>query len=121
MDDALTRIEHREEGHAELGDILFQRLDLEAAFRLLDAVAAIARRNVVIDDGNGRLGGADAAAGGAQTLEGLRARHFMDEVAVDIEEAGLILEPLDDMIVPDLVEQGARTDGRHHGSPKERS
>jgi hypothetical protein len=71
----------------------------------------------VVDDGDGGLRGADATAGGAQTLEGLRARHLVDEVAVDIEEAGLILEPLDDMIVPDLVEQGARLDGRHRGSP----
>jgi hypothetical protein len=39
-------------------------------------------------------------------------------MAVDVEEACLVLKPLDDMIIPDLVEQGARTGCRHHNSPK---
>ena len=53
-------------------------------------------------------GMAHLAAGHAQALEGLRARHLMDEMAVDIEEAGAVLGLVDQMIVPDLVVERAR-------------
>ena len=49
MDDALARVEHRDIGHAEVGDVGVERLDLQARTALGDAAAAIAGRNVVID------------------------------------------------------------------------
>jgi hypothetical protein len=45
----------------------------------------------VVDNGKRLLRMRDLAAGHAQALEGLRARHFMDEVAVDIEQAGTVV------------------------------
>ena len=67
---------------------------------------AVGGRHVVVDDGERLLRGAHLAAGEAQALEGLRAGHLMDEVAVDIEEAGAVLGLMDDMVVPDLVVEG---------------
>ena len=48
------------------------------------------------------------AAGYAQALERLRRRHFMHEVAIDVDQAGAVLGLVDQMIVPDLVVQGCR-------------
>ncbi len=105
VDDALARVEQRDVGHAELGDVALQRLDLQAAFRLGDAGAAVAGRDVVVGDGDGRVRAAHPAAGEAKALERLRAGDLVDEVAVDVEDAGAVLQPVDDVGVPDLVEQ----------------
>ena len=44
----------------------------------------------------------------AQALEGLRARHLVHEMAVDIDQAGAVGLLVDQMVVPDLVVEGAR-------------
>ena len=93
MDDALAAVELVEIFDAEILGVLRERLDLDAAFRLGDAVAAVGGRDIVVDDGERLLGMAHLAARHAQALEGLRARHLMDEVAVDIEEAGAVRLP----------------------------
>ena len=62
----------------------------------------------MVDDGERLFGMADLAAGQAQALEGLRARHLMDEVAVDIEQAGAVVLAVDDVVVEDLVVECAR-------------
>jgi hypothetical protein len=49
----------------------------------------------------------DLAAGHAQALEGLRARHLVDEMAVDVEQARPVLLGLDEVVVPDLVVQSS--------------
>ena len=84
-----------------------QRLDLLAALGIGDAVAAVGRLDVVVDDGERLLRRAHSAAGQPQALEGLRARHLVDEVAVDVDEARAARR-LDDMVVPDLVIQRTR-------------
>ena len=94
---------------AEVGGVLGQRLDLDAAFLVLDAELAVGRgRHVVVDDGQRLLGVADLAAGHAQAFEGLRAGHLVDEVAVDVEQAGAVVLAVDDVVVADLVVEGAR-------------
>ena len=45
----------------------------------------------------------DLAIGQLQPFIGLRARHFMHEMAVDIEQAGSVRLLIDKMIVPDFV------------------
>ena len=106
-------IEQREIRHAELGDVALQRLDLDAAFLLLDAGArGRVVGDVVVGHRDGRVRAAHLAAGQPQALEGLRAGHLVDEVAVDVEDAGAVRQPLDDMAVPDLVEQRARLASR---------
>ena len=102
------RVELVEILDAELARVLGQRLDLRRGFRIVDAVRAVGRRHVVVDDGERLLRRADLAAGHAQALEGLRARHLVDEVAVDVEEAGAVRLRVDDVVVPDLVVERAR-------------
>ena len=55
-----------------------------------------------------QVGAAHAAPGDAQPLEGLRARHLMDEVAIDVDQAGAVVAPVDDVRVPDLLVERAR-------------
>jgi len=94
-------LEDREYGHPEIGDVAFQRFDLDAAFLLGDAEAAV---------GGGMLWsapqwwhpGGGPCARQAQALEGLRTGDLVDERAVDIEDAGAVGKPVHDMRVPDL-------------------
>ena len=112
--DALAAVELVVIFDAEFLGVGGQRLDLLAALGIGDAVAAVGRLDVVVDDGERLFGGAHLAPGHPQSLERLRARHLVDEMAVDVDEARPAGR-LDDMVVPDLVIQ--RTWLGHRGSP----
>ena len=105
--DALARIGHGDIGHAERGDVVLQRVDLQPAFRLGDALAAVLGRHVMVGDGDGRIDPAHLAAGEAETFESLGAGDLMHEMAVDIKDAGAVLHALHHMRIPDLVEQSS--------------
>src|SRR6266853_6184733 len=75
---------------------------------LVDAGLTVARRDVVVAHRHRRVGPAHLPSGEAQTLEGLRRRHLMDQVEVDIDEERALALRGDDVTVPDLVEQGTR-------------
>ena len=107
------RVELVEILDAEFLGVLGQSLDLGRGFGILDAVRAVGGRHVVVDHGQRLARLAHLAAGHAQALEGLRARHLMDEVAVDVEKARPVILLIDDVVVPDLVIEGA---GFGHGS-----
>ena len=92
---------------AELLGVGGERLDLLAALGIGDAVAAVGRLDVVVDDGERLFGGPHLAPGHPQALERLRARHLVDEMAIDVDEARAARR-LDDMVVPDLVIQRTR-------------
>jgi hypothetical protein len=87
----------------EVGRVLCQCLDLDAAFFVLDAE----RRSVVgtLWSTTARVFSGQCAnlAAGAQAFEGLRAGDFVHEMAVDVEQAGAVLLLDDQMVVPDLV------------------
>jgi hypothetical protein len=100
--DALPRVELVVIFDAEFARVLCQFLDLLAALRISDAAAAVGGLDVVVDDGQRLVRRAHLAPGQPQTLEGLRARDLVDEVAVDVDEAELTGR-LQDMLVPDLV------------------
>ncbi len=100
---------------AEVAGILGQRLHLGAAFDIIDAVRAVGRGHVVVDDGQGFLRGMDLPTGHAEAFEGLRARDLVDEVTVDVEQAGAVGLAVDDVVVEDLVVQGLRC-GVGHGA-----
>src|SRR5215831_16293470 len=104
MDDALAYIRHREIRHTEFGAVSRQSLDLDPALLLGDAAAAVGGRHVMVGHRQGRLRTAHPSTGGAQSLEGLRARHLMNEVAVDVEDAGAVLLAMHDVVVPNLLE-----------------
>ena len=112
MHDTLTRVVHAELGDAEVTAIRVQGLDLQARHRVGDTPGAVGGRYVVV---SGRKIGVHApgpALGLAQTLEGLRARDFVDQVPVNIEQAGAILVLANDMGIPELVVQRLSSHGR---------
>src|SRR6202007_1975037 len=92
----------------EVREFLLEPLDLDA--RLLVHAALLDRRGRrgVVGDGDGGVGAADRAVRHAQALEGLRAGHLVDEVTVDVDDAGAVVLAMDDVAVPDLLEQGPR-------------
>jgi hypothetical protein len=108
MDDALLGISVADVADAEFGGIAFERGQLLRALGVKDGnamacrIATRGRGQVVIGNRQRQIGAADLAPGHAKRLERLRARHFVNEVAVDIEQAGAIVAVLDDMGVPDL-------------------
>ncbi len=108
VDDALALIEFVIIFDAEIGGVFGQRLDLDAALVVVDALAAVGCRHVVIDDGKRLFRRAHLAARKAKAFESLRARHFVDEVTVDIEKAGAVRLRVDDVVVPDFVVKRAR-------------
>ena len=86
VDDALAAVELVVILDAEFARVLGQLLDLQPALGIGDALAAVGGLHVVVDDGERLVRRAHLAAGQAQALERLRARHLVDEVAVDVEE-----------------------------------
>jgi hypothetical protein len=61
----------------------------------------------VVGGGHDGAGAPDLAAGLAQAFKGLRAGDFVHQVAVDVEDGGAVFFGVDDVLVPDLVVQGA--------------
>jgi hypothetical protein len=109
VDDALPAVGLVIIFDAEIGGVLRQRLDLNAAFLVLDAEFAVGRgRHVVVDDGQRLRRLAHRPAGHAQPFEGLRAGDLVDEMAVDIDQAGAVFLPVDDVVVKNLVVKRAR-------------
>ena len=105
--DALAVVELAEIVDAELPRILGEGGHLQGRFRVLDAMGAVGGRHVVVDHGQRLLRRVHAAARHAQALEGLRARHLMHQVPVDIEQAGAVRRLMYQMGVPYLVVEGA--------------
>ena len=112
VDDALVDAVDREIGDAELLHIALQGVDLQPRFRVVDAAAAIARRHVVVGHRHRRVGPANLAAGELQPFEGLRRRDLVDQVKIDVDQVGAFALRGDDVVLPDLVKEGAR---RGHG------
>src|SRR5262249_8412263 len=105
----LADVGHREILDAEVAAVLLERLDLNPRLLLRDALAAVGGWHVMVGDSEGGLGAMDLTARRTQALERLRARHLMDEVAVDIEEACAVAAlAMDEMTVPDFIEEGTR-------------
>ncbi len=103
VDDALPLVELVEVLDAEVARVGGERLDLDAAVVVVDALGAVGGRHVVVDDGERLLRRAHLAARHAQAFERLRARHLVHEMAVDVEEARAVVLALDHVIVEDLV------------------
>ena len=103
VDDALVLgAQASSSGIAELRAVALERLDLHAAELVADARGdrRAVGRHVVVGGGQRAVGAAHGAAGQAQAVEGLRARHLVDEVQVDVEQVRRDLVGR-----PDLVEQ----------------
>src|SRR5579863_424298 len=103
VDDALAAIVLIIIFDAEFTGVLGHLLDLQPAFRILDALGAVGGLDIVVDHGERLLRRADLAAGHPEPLESLRAGHFVNEVPVDIDEARAVGAGLDDVVVPDFI------------------
>src|SRR3569832_37761 len=111
MDNTLLRAVEGHIRHRELGDIAFERLDLNTAVLIIDcgdSAGAILCRNIMIGDGNRPARNADLAPGRAQPLERLWTGDFVDQMQVDIEKDRIFIKLGDDMGVPDFLDKVAR-------------
>ena len=106
--DALALVELVVIFDAEFLGVLGHHPHLLDAFRIGIGLGAIGGRDVVIDHGQRLLRRVHLAAGGAQAFEGLRRGHLVDQMAVDIEQAGAVIGFVHQMVVPDLVVQRGR-------------
>ncbi len=105
MDDALVGVAHREVGDTELGGVHPERVDLLGRDRISDRLIDVLGRDVVVLGRNGELGAAHRASGESQAVEGLRARDFVDEVEVDVDEVGFAVTRLDEVALPHFFRQ----------------
>ena len=112
VNDALPLVELVIVFKAEKFRVFGEVSDLRGAFRVFVRLAAVGGRHIVVDHAQRLFRRAHFPAGEPQSLEGLRARHLMDEVAVDVEQAGAVRLLVDQMVVPDLVVEGPGF--RHH-------
>ena len=64
-------------------------------------------RHVVVHRRDREVGAPHAAAREAQPVERLRRRHLVHEVEIDVEEIGLALGVMDDVVRPDLLGQAS--------------
>ena len=103
VDDSLAPAAGREERHAERLAVRAKRVELRARERVGDR--AVERGDVVIHRRERQVGTAHWTPGQPQRLEGLRARHLVHEMQVDVEQRRRVGRRLDDVRVPDLAKQ----------------
>ena len=113
--DALADVVELDIGQAIGLGVFLQELDLDPRFLVLYGKRAVRGRHVVVGDEELGLRTAHRATGRAQPLEGLGAGDLVDDLPVDIEQAGAVLLDVDYVAFPDLVEQGFRL--RHRAPP----
>ena len=102
--DALARVAEREIGRsAELGDVGVQRSTCRRETGSAMPCVPVGGRRVVVGGGDDRLDAPRLASGQLQALEGLRAGHFVHQVAVDIEQRRAVGFLVHDVGVPELV------------------
>ena len=107
VDDALALVELVVIFEVEELRVLGEIGDLRLALRIGILLPAVGGRHVVIDHEQRLVRRAHLAAGKPQAFERLRARHFVHEMPVDIDQAGAVRLFVDQMVVPDLVVEGA--------------
>ena len=99
VDDPLAAAAGGVQRHAELGAVARQRVELRLRERVADRAGL--GRDVVVHRRDRQVGPAHLPSGEAQPLEGLRARHLVDEMEVDVEQRRLAGPLVDDVRVPD--------------------
>jgi hypothetical protein len=111
VNDALPLVGKGEVLEAKVLDVLLKLQHLRPARRLLDEglhvdeLGPVRRGDVVVDRHQRAVRPPDAPAGEAKPLEGLRGRHLVHQVPVDVDE-GRLAVVVDEVVVPDFVVQG---------------
>ena len=108
VDDALALVELVEIFQPEQLGVLGEIGDLLLALGIGVLLPAIGGRHVVIDHAQRLVRRVHLAAGEPQAFERLRARHFVHEMPVDIDEAGAVRLFVDEVVVPDFIVERAR-------------
>lgn len=109
MHNTLSLVAEAEIRELEVLDILFQRLALHPRILFFDKVAhalkilSWRRWDIVISGGKSAVCSSNFAASIVQTFKSLRRCHFVDEVAVDIEQYRAIILFIDYVALEDLV------------------
>ena len=109
VDNALVKAGDRKVRDPELLDVALEHVDLKLRLGIVDARSAgrpVGRRDVVVRDRHRRVGAADLAPGELQPFKGLRRRDLVNQVKIDVDQAGIgiLVLVFDDVAVPDLVE-----------------
>ncbi len=111
MHDALALVIDGELDDAEVAAVFVQRGDLDArglvgnaghalfTFGAVGGHVVVGRRDIGVQ-------APGLAAGELEALKGLRAGDFVQQLAVDIDEAGAVITLLYKMVVPELVVEG---------------
>ena len=106
MNDSLVGIAQRMQADTEFLGIFSQGVDLRATGDISDWKIDINRRRVVVLGCNREVGATDLASGHTQTIECLRAGHFVNQVQVDVEKIGRTVFTVHyDVISPNLFGQ----------------
>ena len=104
MHDALAFIIHFEIRDTEFGAIILQRLDLDARCFIFYSPQAVRRsRYIVIRYGQCRIRTPGFPLCHTQTFKGLWAGHFMNKVAVNIQQAGAVACFMNQMRFKDFI------------------
>ena len=102
-DDTLAQIIHFEFGNPQFIAILIQCIDLQAGNRIMNTLAAISGRNIVICGRKCAVWTAHFTTGGRKTFEGLRRGYFVDQMSINVEQDGAVILLIDDVAFEDLV------------------
>ena len=108
VNNALAHVIRVVEGDAEGGGVLAESGDLLLGEWVRVGLNPVVGGDVVIGRRQREVRSPDLAAAQAEPFEGLRRGDLMHEVQIDIEQIGLTVDAPDEMVVPDLLGQGAR-------------
>ncbi|MNQ86901.1 hypothetical protein D3C85_1021070 [compost metagenome] len=108
MDDALAHVVHLEFEDAEVVAVLVEGLHLQARDLVGDGLQTalalgLGGRHVVIRGGDVGVDAPRLAPGQTQPFEGLRRGHFVEDMAVDVDQRRTIVTALHLMHFPELV------------------
>lgn len=110
MDNSLTFIGHSKVFEPEIFDVLFELQHLCSTGSLfnksrdINQLRSVFGGNIVIDRRQGAIRSADAAPGKSQAFKGLRRRHLVDQMAIDVEQTRQSII-FNNVIIPNLVVQ----------------
>ena len=117
VDDALAGVADAVQRDPEFGAVGLELVDLGERHLVDERQAAIRRRDGVVGGRHGLSRTPDTDAARAETREGLRARHLVDQVEVDREHRRGARILAHDMVGPDLLDDRARCGGAHEPEP----
>ena len=86
-----------------------EHLDLACRDRVGDRPVDVGGGDVVVLGGDREVGAAHGAAAHAQAVERLRARHFVHEMQVDVDQVGLAGRGVHHVLVPHLLRECHRS------------